>query len=85
LETYFKVKRALIKHDGIQPSEIEKMPYYEYEMFVEMLEEELKRKKEHEERQSEQQSTSAVNPSGEASRLMKQAQTSMPKIQIPKF
>lgn len=67
----------------IQPSEIRRKPYYEYEMMLdEMMEIHKEQEKEEEKRQKEQDSMSAkYNPSS----MMRNIQSSMPKIQMPKI
>lgn len=74
LRNYFKVKSYLYHHYRTQPSEIESLPFYEYEYLVEDLKEMLDEKRAQEERaQSGQQE----------SPLMSQAMSDMKRMAKP--
>ena len=63
-------------------SEIEAMPYWEFEYIVEKLLEILEKRKNAESKAGEQH----VNPSTDAGKLMRDAQRNMPKMPtMPKF
>lgn len=64
----------------MQPSEIEFLPFYEYEYMVDDLTEILKEKQEAENGKSANGGQD-MNPTS----LMNQAKGSMPKLNIPKF
>jgi hypothetical protein len=64
----------LLYHLRLQPSEIENMPFYEYEFIVQNLIDILKEKQEAEEGQSKQYAD--MNPNS----LMKNAQKNVPKM-----
>jgi hypothetical protein len=74
LENFFKTKTYLLYHLRLQPSEVEKLPFYEYEYIVQNLIDILKEKQEAEENQHK--SHSDVSPSS----LMRDAGKSMPKM-----
>jgi len=65
----------LLYHLRLQPSEIEEMPYYEYEYIVENLINILKEKQEAEEGQSKD-----YNESMSSNKMMRDAKSMMPKM-----
>lgn len=72
----------------IQPSEIERMPFYEYEYIIEDINQIHKEQEEQNKKQQEEYDNmkSSMNPS----KMMNSAQNSfkmpsMPKMNIPKF
>ncbi len=77
LENYLKVKFALTYHLHLSMEDIEKLPFYEYEIHTEMLLELLKKKQEAEKGNSNTQQSS-MDPQREASKFMRNVK--MPKI-----
>lgn len=69
----------------IQPSELDALPFYEYEISVEEYEKILKERKE--EQNKQQSSYDTANPSKMSSNMLRQAQSSMkvPKMTMPRF
>lgn len=65
----------MLYHLRLQPSEVEQMPYYEYEYIVENLINILKEKQEAEENQSKD-----YNESFNANKMMSSANSMMPKM-----
>jgi hypothetical protein len=65
----------LLYHLRLQPSEIEEMPYYEYEYIVENLINILKEKQEAEEGQSKD-----YGESMNSNKMMRDAKSMMPKM-----
>jgi hypothetical protein len=65
----------LLYHLRLQPSEVEQMPYYEYEYIVENLINILKEKQEAEENQSKDYGESLS-----ANKMMNNANSMMPKM-----
>lgn len=83
LENYIKVKFAFMYHMQIPPEQIDNWPYWEYEEYVELLSDVLKKKQQAEKDQNSSQH-SGMDPSREAGKIMKNAKMpSMPKM--PKF
>lgn len=70
----------------IQPSEIRRKPYYEYEMMLDEIKEVQKEQEENEKKRQKEQDEmrSKYNPSS-MMRNMKSSMPSMPKIQMPKI
>lgn len=85
LENYLKVKFGLMYHLHLPPEDIEKWPYWEYEMHVEMLADVLKKKQQGEDKQSSQLNQQQINPQKSADSFMRKAQSSQPKVSMPSF
>ncbi len=68
----------IAKNYHIQPSEIDNLPYYEYEMYLEEINIIAKKEEEQNEKQNEQYADmqSSMNPQ----KMMQQAQQSMPSM-----
>lgn len=83
LRNLTKNKLFICKEYHIQPSEIDKMQFWQYEWFTdeikEISKEEEKRQKEQEKQQQSMQSS--LNPSS----MMRNVQSSMPNIAAPKM
>jgi type IV secretory pathway VirB4 component len=82
LENSFKNDVYLGYHNRLQPSEIERMPYYKYEYYVQHLSTLLQEKKEAEEGQSKsyQQDQPSINKTMADARRMMPSMGSMPKF-----
>jgi len=79
LDNYIKVKFAFMYHMQISPEEIDNWPYWEYEEYVELLSDVLKKKQQAEKESSSQQSSH--DPSKDASKYMnKMKMPNMPKF-----
>jgi hypothetical protein len=76
LDNYIKIKFAFMYHMQIPPEQIESLPYYEYEEYVELLSDILKKKQQSEKESSSQQQ--GMDPSREASKFMR-------NMKMPKF
>ena len=79
-------KLHIAKNYHIQPSEIDNLPYYEYEMYLEEINIIAKKEEEQNEKQNEQYADmqSSMNPQ----KMMQQAQQNMPSmgnIKMPSF
>lgn len=85
LDNYLKVKFGLMYHLHLPPEDIEKWPYWEYEMHVEMLADVLKKKQQGEKQQQGEMNQQQMNPQKTADGFMKKAQTNMPKVSMPSF
>ena len=71
---------SLAKHYHIQPSEIDKMAFWEYETFLDAVNQDIK--EENKRNEKEQGNYGNMNPGS----LMRQAQRSMPKMpSMPKM
>lgn len=68
----------MLKYTHCQPSELEKMPFYEIEILLDCLKD-LADKEEEERKKNEKKESGAVLNLN-ASSMMKQAQNSMPKM-----
>jgi hypothetical protein len=79
LENYIKVKFAFMYHMQISPEQIDNWPYWEYEEYVELLTDVLKRKQQAEKESSSQQQ--GMDPSREAGKFMKGVK--MPNTKMP--
>ena len=77
MDNYIKIKFAFMYHMQIPPEEIDKWPYWEYETYIEMLSDVLKKKQEAEKGNSNSNS-SMTNPSQDAKRMMNNFK--MPKM-----
>lgn len=60
-------------------SELEQMPYWEFEMMVETLQDVLKKKQDAEKKSYKDSDAYSMNPSAQANSMMKTASSSMPK------
>jgi hypothetical protein len=87
---FFKTRVILMEQLHIQPSEIDRMPYYEYEYSIDLYEEVLEERKQNQEKQTQSQKEQYGDPMKMGSSLMNKAKSgfrmpSMPKINIPKI
>ena len=79
LDNYIKVKFAFMYHMQIPPEQIDNWPYWEYEEYVELLTDVMKKKQQNEKEQHSQQSS--MDPSKDASKYMsKMKMPNMPKF-----
>jgi len=69
LDNFLDIKFAIMYHMRLQPSEIEKLPYYEFEWHVKKLAEILKKKKD-----AEDKETNAARNNGNSSDVRKAMQ-----------
>lgn len=79
------VKFGLMWHLRLSPSEVDNLPYWEYEIYVERLAEVLKKKQQGEDKQSKEMSQQQFNPQKSADSFMKKAQQNAPKVNMPSF
>ena len=82
-----KNKLFICKDYHIQPSEIEKMPYYEYEYMLEDIRQ-INKEQEEQNKQHEKEMEStktAMNPRNMMNNMPKMSSMSLPKVNIPKF
>ena len=63
----------------LQPSEIDKMRYWEYETFMDVVNKRIK--EENKQNEEQQKQYGSMNPKS----MMSQAQKSMPKVSMPKM
>ncbi len=93
LENYFEVKYILLKQINIQPSEIELLPYYEYELLIENHQKYMEKEREAREEEEKGQKGQTYNTDKymkDAKKMVQQPKMpnmpsgmSMPKL--PKF
>lgn len=74
----------------VQPSEIDQLPYYEYEYSIDLYEELLEERKQNQEKQAQSQKEQYGDPAKMGGNLINKAKSgfrmpSMPKINIPKI
>ena len=83
LENYIKVKFAFMYHMQIPPDQIDNWPYWEYEDYIELLTDVLKKKQQAEKDTGSHQS---MDPSREAGKFMKGVKMPSTKLpNMPKF
>lgn len=87
-EQIFKNQLYICKDYHIQPSEIDRMPYYEYELILEEIKAIQKQQEKENESQEKQQSQMMknMNPNSMMNSMKGSIPNmSMPKVNIPKF
>lgn len=75
-----KNKVVLCKNFNLQPSEIDRMCFYEYEFFISEVQETIKREEEAREEQQNNQ-----NQNFSSSKFMRQAKSNMPNFSNMKY
>lgn len=77
----------ICKDYHIQPSEINKMPYYQYEIYLEEIKSiQKEQEKENENHQKQYDSMKGMNPNSMMNNISRNmGNMSMPKVNIPKF
>ena len=78
LQSYFDLKAAMLKYTHCQPSELERMPFYEIEIILDSLKELAE--KEEEERKKKEKKDSSSMPNLNQNSMMRNMQNSMPKM-----
>ena len=77
LENYLKIKFAFMYHMQIPPEQIDAWPYWEYEEYIELLSDVLKKKQEAEKGTNQ---SSNHDPSRDAGKMMSKIKSNMPKF-----
>lgn len=93
LENLVKTKIYISKEFHIQPSEIDKLPYYEYEMYLEQMnliakqqeEENKKQQEEYESMRSNMNPSKMMNNSNMTPKMPTVNMPKMPTVNIPKL
>lgn len=90
LMNFFKTRLMLMEQLHVQPSEIDRLPYYEYEYSIDLYEEILKERKQEQDKQMQAQKAEYGDPSKMGGNLINKAKSgfrtpSMPKITMPKI
>ena len=85
LENFFKAKFALHYHLHMQPSEIENLPYYEFEYILKNLSNFLEEKNKQEKEAYDKQSANTPNMSKYSKQFSKMRPPSIPKISMPRM
>jgi hypothetical protein len=82
-----KNKLFICKEWHIQPSEIDRLQYFDYETMLEEIDQQNKEqeKRNKEEQKQYQQMNSSMKNMNNYNNITKQAQQSLPKVQLPKF
>lgn len=85
LENLVKTKIYISKEFHIQPSEIDKLPYYEYEMYLEQMN--LIAKQQEEENKKQQEEYESMKSSMNPSKMMNNNNMTpkMPTVNMPKM
>ena len=73
-----KNRLYIAKDFNIQPSEIDRLQYYEYEIMLDEIKDEQKKEAQRQKEQEEQYQNSSRTPN--MNNIMRQAQTSIPKM-----
>lgn len=80
-----KNKLAISREYHVQPSEIDKLQFYEYEMYLDEINRDIKEQEKRKKEQEKEQKASMPNMGN----IMRTAQSSMPKMptmpSMPKF
>lgn len=82
-----KNKLFISKEWHIQPSEIDRLQYFEYEMILEEIDQhnkEQEKQQKNEQKQYDQMHSSMKNMTN-FNNISKQAQQTLPKVSLPKF
>ena len=82
-----KNKLFICKEWHIQPSEIDRLQYFDYETMLEEIDQQNKEqeKRNKEEQKQYQQMNSSMKNATNYNNITKQAQQSLPKVHLPKF
>lgn len=82
-----KNKLFISKEWHIQPSEVDRLQYFEYEMILEEIDQNNKEQEKHykEEQKQYQQMQSSMKSMTNYNNMSKQAQQTLPKVHLPKF
>lgn len=81
VENLVKNKLFICRDYHIQPDQIDKLPYYEYEMYLENIAEIQQKQEEEEKRQQKEREANGGMPTG----FKMPSMPSMPKISLPKL
>ena len=76
-------KLNICKEYHIQPSEIDRLQYYEYEYMLEEINKDIKEQEKRQKEQEKQQQHAGSMPN--YNQIMRNAQASIPKLNMPKF
>ncbi len=77
-------KLNICKEYHIQPSEIDRLQYYEYEYMLEEINKDIKEQEKRQKEQDKQQQKTMGSMSN-YNQIMRNAQASMPKFSMPKL
>ena len=78
-----KMKATLAKNFHIQPSEIDKMPVWEYELFIQYINDEVKEENDKQQKEMDKYNINDYRKMSDPSRIQKMSQPQMPKMQMP--
>lgn len=78
-----KMKATLAKNFHIQPSEIDKMPVWEYELFIQYINDEVKEENDKQQKEMDKYNINDYRKMSDPSRMQKMSQQQMPKMQMP--
>ena len=78
-----KMKATLAKNFHIQPSEIDKMPVWEYELFIQYINDEVKEENDKQQKEMDKYNINDYRKMSDPSRMQKMSQPQMPKMQMP--
>jgi len=85
LENFFKAKFALHYHLHMQPSEIEELPYYEFEYILKNLSDFLEEKNKQEKEGHEKQQANTPNYSKYGKQFSGMKTPKMPNVKMPRM
>lgn len=83
LQSFYDLRAALLKYSHLQPSEMDRMPFFELEELVDSLKELADREKEEENKRNSSQEGASFNMSSmnsQVNRMMSNTSSSMPSL-----
>lgn len=78
-----KMKATLAKNFHIQPSEIDEMPVWEYELFIQYINDEVKEENDKQQKEMDKYNINDYRKMSDPSKIQKMSQPQMPKMQMP--
>ena len=78
-----KMKATLAKNFHIQPSEIDEMHVWEYELFIQYINDEVKEENDKQQKEMDKYNINDYRKMSDPSRIQKMSQPQMPKMQMP--
>lgn len=78
-----KMKAALAKNFHIQPSEIDRMQVWEYELFIKCINDEVTEENDRQQKEMDKYNIKNYQKMADPSKMSKMSQPQMPKMQMP--
>lgn len=80
-----QIKASLAKNFHVQPSEVDNMPMWEYEMFITEMNKQVKEENDKQQEEMDKYHTKDYLKNSNPNKLMKSSQPKIPTMKIPKF